>query len=63
MTPGTLEYFGTEVGSVLGFWFARRALIYRPTYESPTYEAVQRKAMRLMREYPGKFKIFMLFYK
>jgi hypothetical protein len=58
MTPGTLEYFGTEVGSVLGFWFARRALIYRPTYE-----AVQRKAMRLMREYPGKFKIFMLFYK
>jgi hypothetical protein len=58
MTPGTAEYFGTDAGIMLGIWLALRGLVYRPTYE-----AVQRKAVRLMREYPGKFNIFMLFYK
>ncbi len=53
MTPGTPEYLGTEVGSMLGFWFALRGLIYRPTYE-----AVQRKAVRLMREISGQIQHF-----
>ncbi len=58
LRPGTAQYFGTEIGSMLGFWFALRAILYRPTYEM-----VQRKALRLMREPQGKFNVFMLVYK
>jgi hypothetical protein len=58
MLPGTALYIGTDIVSVLAFFFAVRMIIYQQLHE-----IVQQRAVRLMREHHDKFNGGMIFYK
>ncbi len=51
--PGTAAFV-----ALLAMWVALRQIVFRPTYD-----AVHRKALKPMREYPGKYSTWMLLYK